>query len=70
MPRGLLMALPLTLLAGMLSFSGVQASDKVDGSRNYGFLSKYMPLRSESSTSSIGKSFVKPGCLNLIFLVL
>merc|ERR1719331_1564208 len=49
-----LMALPMTLVAGMLIFSGVQASDIAGGSVNYGFLSTYMPLRSESSKNFVG----------------
>ena len=54
MPGGIVMAHPLALVAGMLMFSGVQASDTADGSKNNGFLSKFMPLRSGSSKGSIG----------------
>jgi len=50
------MALPMTLVAGVLMFSGVQASDIADGSKSHGFLSKYMPSRSQSSQSFIGDS--------------
>ena len=48
------MTLPLTLVVGVLMLSGVQASDIADGSKSHVFLSKYMPLRSEYSKSSIG----------------
>merc|ERR1719331_2943182 len=48
------MALRMTRLAGFLMFSNVQASDIGGGSTNHGFLSTYMPLRSESSKSFIG----------------
>merc|ERR1719353_378077 len=46
----------MTLVAGILLVicSGVHASDIADGSKDYGFLFKYMPLRSESSKSSTG----------------
>jgi len=36
------MALPVTLMAGVLMFSGVQASDIADGSKSHAFLSKYI----------------------------
>jgi hypothetical protein len=49
MPGGVPMALPMTFVAGTLIFSGAQSSDIADGSRNDGFLSKYMLLRPESS---------------------
>ena len=62
MPGGIVMALPLALVAGVLMFSGVQASDIADGSKNDGFSSKFMPLRSGSSQSSIGRFLLKPGC--------
>jgi len=52
--RGIMMALRIARLAGVLMFSNVQASDIADGSTIHGFLSKYMPLRSESSKSFIG----------------
>jgi len=44
------MALPMTLVVSVLMLSGVQASDIADGSKNHGFLSEYMPLRSGYST--------------------
>jgi hypothetical protein len=53
---GIVMALPLTLLAGLLMLSSVQAKDIADSSKNHGFLPNYMPLLSESSKSSIGDS--------------
>ena len=59
---GTAMVLPMTLLAGVLMFSGVQASDIADGSKDHGLLSKYMPLRSESSKILIGRTLFKPGC--------
>merc|ERR1719213_658231 len=43
----------MTCLAGLLMFSNVQASDIADGSSSQ-FLSKYMPLRSETSKSLHG----------------
>ena len=48
------MALPMTLVVGLLMLSGVQASDIADGSQNHWFFSEYMPLRSGYSESSIG----------------
>merc|ERR1719506_2767415 len=36
------MVLPKTLVVGMLVLSGVQARDITDGSKNHGFLSKFM----------------------------
>ena len=49
-----MMALPMTLVVGVLMLPGVQASDIADGSKNHEFLSEYMPLRSGYSKSSIG----------------
>ena len=57
-----MMALPLALVAGVLMFSGVQASDTADGSKLNGFLSKFMPVRSGSSEGSIGRFLLKSGC--------
>jgi hypothetical protein len=51
---GNVIALPMTLLAGLLMFSSVQANDIANGSKSLGFLFKYMSSRSESSKSSIG----------------
>jgi len=48
-----MMSLRMTCLAGLLMFSNVQASDIADGSSSQ-FLSKYMPLRSETSKSLHG----------------
>ena len=58
---GSMMALPMTLVAGVLIISGVQASDIADGSKNHGLLSKFMPLRSESTKTTIGRPLLKPG---------
>ena len=51
---GIVMALRMTRLAGLLMLSHVQASDIADGSTNHGLLSKYMLLHSDSSKSFIG----------------
>jgi aarF domain-containing kinase len=54
MPEGMVMALPTTLWAGLLMFSGVQARDIADGSKNHGLVSKYIAFQSESAKNSVG----------------
>ena len=51
---GSVIALPMTLLAGLLMLSSVQASDIANSSKSLGFSFEYMSSRSESSKSSIG----------------
>ena len=58
MPGGMVMALPTTLWAGLLMFSGVQARDIADGSKNHGLLSKYIAFQSEAAKNSVGSSLL------------